>query len=109
MIWAVAIFSILVVVLFVLYRNALSETDAIRSMFIMAVFEPQFCQGQRNKIIGYLKSITANNAMEVSTQLIVALDNMAVKLAKSTEGSILLGAHAALWAAFKEAKQETDA
>ena len=50
--------------------------------------------------------MTANNAMEVAQQFIAAFDNMAASLAKS--GSLLLGAHAALWLAFKEAKQETD-
>ncbi len=106
MIWAAAIFAILTALLFVLYRKALSETHAVRSMFIMAILDPKFCQGQRDKTMEYLKSITAGNAMEVSLQYIPALDNMAVKLSKSTEGSVLLGAHAALWAAFKEAKTE---
>ena len=102
---AEAILSIMVVVLFVLYRKAIGETNAIRSMFIMAVFEPQYCQDQHDKINGYLKSITADNAMEVSRLFIDAFDNMAVKLAK---GSLLLAAHGALWRAFKEAKQETE-
>lgn len=106
MIWAVAILSILVVGLYGSSRKAVSETNAIRSMFIMAVFDPEFCQGQRDKIIGYLKSMTANNAIEVAQQFIGAFDSMAVRLA--TEGSILGGAHAALWGAFKEAKQETE-
>jgi len=105
MIWGVVILSILVILLFSLYRKALGETDAIRSMFIMAVFDPEFCQGQHDKINGYLKSITANNAMEVGYQFIGAFDDMAVRLAK---GSLLLGANAALWSAFKKAKQETD-
>ncbi len=109
MIWAVAILAILAALFFVLYQKVLSETRAVRSMFIMAVFDPQFSQGQRDKTMDYLKSIKANNAMEVSAQFNSALDNMAVRLAKSTKGSVLLGAHAALWAAFKEAKQESGA
>ncbi len=109
MIWAVAILAILAALFFVLYQKVLSETRAVRSMFIMAVFDPQFSQGQRDKTMDYLKSIKANNAMEVSAQFNSALDNMAVRLAKSTKGSVLLGAHAALWAAFKEAKQKSGA
>lgn len=107
MIWAVTILAILAAIFFVLYRKSISETNAVRSMFIMAILDPKFCQGQRDKTMDYLKSITAGNAMEVSLQFNSALDNMAVKLARSTKGSVLLGAHAALWAAFKETKAES--
>ena len=106
MVWVVAILAILAILLFVLYRKAMNETNAVRSMFIMAIFDSEFCQGQHDKTMDYLKSITASNAMDVSLQFNSALDNMAVKLAMSTNGSVLLGAHAALWAAFKEAKAE---
>jgi hypothetical protein len=107
MIWAVGILSIITVVLFVLYQKALSETTAVQSMFVMAVLDPKFCQGQRDKIMDYLRSSEANNAAELSTPFMLALANMAVTLAKSPSGSILLGAHAALWNAFKETKKQS--
>lgn len=109
MIWIAAILAILVALLFVLYRKAIRETDAVRSMLIMAIFDPSFSQGQRDKAMDYLESVTASDAMQVSLQFNLALDDLAIRLAKSENGSILLGSHAALWAAFKEAKAKSTA
>ena len=103
----VAILSIITVLYFMLYKLSMREKHAVYSMFIMAVFDHEFCQRPHVMIMDYLQSITANNALEVSAQFMRALTNMAVTLAESTEGSILLGAHAAIWQAFKEAKEKT--
>ena len=105
--WILVVPSVLAILFFVLYWKALSETNAIRAMYIMAVLDSEVCQGQRENITSYLKTITATDAMGVSKQFVVALDSMANKLAESAKGSILLGAHSALWQAFKQAKLTT--
>lgn len=104
MIWMTIFLLVVAAILFLLYRKSMSETMAVRSMFVMAVFDDEFSQGQRKKIIEYMRSIEAKNAEEVATKFNSAFDEMSVRLVKSPQGSILLGAHAALWAAFKEAK-----
>ena len=74
-------------------------------MYLMAVFSPDFCQTQHEKITDYLKSITANSAMELARKCHPAIDELATRLAKSVPGSTLLGANAALWQAFKKCKE----
>jgi hypothetical protein len=73
-------------------------------MFVMAILDGKFSQGQRDITMDYLKSLKANNAIEVSRQFHPALSKMVISLA--AESPILLGAHAALWEAFKNANRE---
>ncbi|MGJ5813609.1 hypothetical protein [Paludibaculum fermentans] len=105
MMWIVAILAIvLMAVLFFLFK-VLYEANIMRSMFVMAVLDREFLEGQRGKINDYMKSIAAANAIEVSKQFNAALDSMAFRIAK--EAPILLGARAVLWEAFKNANSNT--
>ncbi|MDE3037692.1 MAG: hypothetical protein KGJ21_04480 [Pseudomonadota bacterium] len=72
---------------------------------MMVVLNSEFSEGRCTKIMEYLKLITAQNTMEISRQFNAASDNMAFRLAK--ESPLLLSAHAALWDAFKQTKQQT--
>lgn len=108
MIWVVVILSMLNALFFALYRKALGETNAVRSMYILAILDPEFRGIQHGKLTEFLGSITARGAMEVAVQFNSAFDRMAAQLYKSANGSTLLSAHAVLWAAFKAVKVESN-
>jgi hypothetical protein len=109
MLWAVVILTILLGLTWALYQKSLKETRAVSSMFILAVFGMDFREAQSERIMEYLKSITAKDAMEVSQRFAAAADITAVKMAYSPppgSQSTLLLAQSFLWMMYKDLKKE---
>jgi hypothetical protein len=90
---ALTVVTILLVLTFWIYWKSLSDSRALRSYALLILLDEGVYHAQRQGLIQLVETSSAKSANELATKVMLSVDDLANRLAKTSTP----GVHAGLW------------